>query len=468
MKKDKHPIDDFFRESLEEYKVTPSSAARNRFLDATSGAGSKGSTGQYRWYYFISAAVLVISAVLLYFMTINHSGQLKEITGASVNINSQMAEPSAKPAETTISSPVLNPETHTKIKTTTNNASPKRQAKSKIISTRPESNTPEPKVSVVSDVSKVSTFSSPYKSAITGQETILSVDKNESEVINNAIFPPPVKKESPAENNLQAEPEQTNVKPAFPEEANAETVNKPIEGMSPAKSPDGNPILFTPLLKYDFEWVFDKKNDYKINTLGFEGQLQRGKFYVKAGVGLSITEASDNVSVQYNDYLGSYQKLDSLTFSWDEKHYYLLPAYHMTDKKVWDSAVRLDSYQIKKQYRLIQIPVMFGYTFLQHERFILGVNAGANVSFYLNSKKLSGEYSTGQNRVIEMNPVTADLRRTNWYFISNLQISYKLFEGISLDLGPEVKYLINPSDARKNEKQNILIPGIRASLKIKL
>jgi hypothetical protein len=88
--------------------------------------------------------------------------------------------------------------------------------------------------------------------------------------------------------------------------------------------------------------------------------------------------------------------------------------------------------------------------------------------FYANSKKLTGDYSTGQNRIIEINPLAADLMRTNCYFITNIGFSYKLMRGIYLELEPGLKYLLNPTEERKKGRKNIYMPEIRSSIKIKL
>jgi len=459
MKKDTHPIDDFFRESLQDFEAAPSGKARSRFLDIGQGKGIKGNSGQYRWYYIASAIVLICTTAILYVMTMYHPDSSKTESSENIIQDTQIAGTVRPPSTTNNSSPTLKSENKTIITNITDNAGLKAPIHKENRS-----------VELGNTQTNAQISSSPANGNNPVAEPMITqaLEEKAHESIDNTVLPSEVQEIIPAEKKLPAGSGEPALSASLAKESNIDEVDKPSDGVQPAKNSPADSWSFIPFLKYNFEWVFEKKEEQKINTLGIEGLFQHGKFKVKTGIGLSITDASDNVQVQYNNYLGTYQKLDSLTFSWDERHYYLLPSYYMSDKKVWDSAVSLDYYQVTKRYSLIQIPVMFGYTVLQRERFSMEFNAGANVTFYMNSKKLSGDYSTGQSRVINMNPMAADLMRTNWYFVSDLGFSYRLLEGIFIELEPQIKYLINPSQSQKSNGNNILMPDVRASLKIKL
>ena len=461
MKSNKHPIDDFFRESLQEYKLTPSGKARKRFLDATAGPGLTGNAGQYRWYYIVSGIALIISAVILYFMTINHPDSMHSENIFKTNdIQIAAVSPVSK---TNISSPVSSPDlkNDNKIKTraivsNANNKAPGNSKKPVV-----------QKGQTLTGTSSTS-FALAENPAITDNKTVPDVIKKEPESDTRSATQTQTTETVQAGYDRPAQTDEPLPVTSENNKENPDPVEKP-QGLSPTDliTP---PLTwnFTPFLKYNFEWVFDKKKSQKINTFGIEGELRHGRFSLKTGIGLSITDASDNVQVQYNDYLGSYRKLDSLTFSWDANHYYLLPSYYMSDKNVWDSALSLDYYQVTKRYSLVQVPLIFGYSVLQSNQFTIGINAGLNFAFYANSKKLTGDYSTGQNRIIEINPMAADLMRTNCFFITNIGFSYKLMRGIYLELEPGLKYLLNPTEERKKGRKNIYMPEIRASIKIKL
>src|SRR5512138_2238610 len=66
MKKNSHPIDDFFREALEDHQVTPSPEGRSAFLEkAFRGPAS----GRQRWlWWVIPGSVVVLTAVSLLFL----------------------------------------------------------------------------------------------------------------------------------------------------------------------------------------------------------------------------------------------------------------------------------------------------------------------------------------------------------------------------------------------------------------
>ena len=124
MKKDNHPIDEFFRESLMEYKVTPSVNSRNRFLETAAGSGSKGSTGQFRWYYILSAVVVITTAALVLLIVKNHSSSPKNETAVATIINnSHIAQTETRKSPEKSSTPVPITLAETKTKTIINDAS---------------------------------------------------------------------------------------------------------------------------------------------------------------------------------------------------------------------------------------------------------------------------------------------------------------------------------------------------------
>ena len=98
---------------------------------------------------------------------------------------------------------------------------------------------------------------------------------------------------------------------------------------------------------YSPEWMFNTlEGDKYVNNFGFEGTFRFGRYSVRTGVGLSITKGTNELAIGYNDFLGTYQDLDSIKFAWDDRHYYLLPTYYTSDQDVWDSLVKIEENRV--------------------------------------------------------------------------------------------------------------------------
>lgn len=214
--------------------------------------------------------------------------------------------------------------------------------------------------------------------------------------------------------------------------------------------------------------MFNTLDDGKfVNNFGIEGSLAFGRYSVRTGVGLSIAKGITEVAVGYNDYLGSYEQLDSITFAWDEKHYHLLPTYYLTDADVWDSLMKLDYPKIEKRYIYLQIPLVLGYDFVQKNRFSMGVRVGPILSILLSSKELTAEYDPGKNRIVQINQVTPDRIQTNWQVMGGISASYRLSDHISIELEPEVRYYFNSVYEKGGLTQKPWSVGVRTALNFK-
>ena len=84
--------------------------------------------------------------------------------------------------------------------------------------------------------------------------------------------------------------------------------------------------FFSTAIQYTPEWMFNTIEEGKfVNNFGVEGIFTIGKYSIRTGLGLSITKGTNELAVEYNDFLGSYNKLDSMSFYWDGTvHNYIL------------------------------------------------------------------------------------------------------------------------------------------------
>jgi hypothetical protein len=140
----------------------------------------------------------------------------------------------------------------------------------------------------------------------------------------------------------------------------------------------------------------------------------------------------------------------------------------MSDTKVWDTAVKLDSYQDEMRYNQLRIPVMLGYDFISRGRFVLGVKTGVEMVFYMKSRNLTEyEYSAGQNKLVSINSLTDELARNNFWFMANLSAACNISKRIVFEVEPRLQYLLNPDKTAANQSNQEVLPALRSSVKIK-
>jgi hypothetical protein len=140
----------------------------------------------------------------------------------------------------------------------------------------------------------------------------------------------------------------------------------------------------------------------------------------------------------------------------------------MSNTQVWDSALSRENYRIENRFSHLRIPLILGYSFYGRKWFSLSASTGVEMDFYLDSKQLSRDYDPGQKQVISINPVDDDLLQNKYYYRFNLAADFALSRRITLELEPQFRYLINPAKTASLKPEDLIIPMIRSSLKIKL
>jgi len=195
---------------------------------------------------------------------------------------------------------------------------------------------------------------------------------------------------------------------------------------------------------YTPEWMFNTVEGSKfVNNFGIEGTFHFGRFSVRTGAGLSVAKGTNELSVEYNDFLGAYNKLDSMKFAWSDPSHQYIPTYYMTRQDVWDSLLKLDYPKVIKRYTYIQIPMIMGYDFWQSEKISLGIRVGPVMSLLLTSKQLSEEFDPGTKRIVSINNIAPGQINLNWQIIGGLNASINLTRNLILEIEPCGRYYFN-------------------------
>ncbi|MBE0649007.1 MAG: hypothetical protein IH596_14645 [Bacteroidales bacterium] len=225
---------------------------------------------------------------------------------------------------------------------------------------------------------------------------------------------------------------------------------------------------FATSLYYFPEWMFNTlEGDKFVSNFGIEESFRYGRYVLRTGIGLSIAKGTNELMVEYNDYLGSFDLLDSIRFNWDEKNYHLLPTYYTSNKDVWDSLLKLDNPKVIKRYTYLQIPFILGYDVLQTKRISVGFRAGPVLSLLIHSKQLSVEYDPGKNQIIRINQVTPDRVQTNWQLMGGINVSLPIAKRIGFEIEPNIKYYFNSVYEKSDASKKPWSVGFRACFSIR-
>ncbi len=404
MKKNSHPIDDFFREALSEHTITPSSAAKAAFLKETETSIQKKPRNGKRIIYLSLILLLSISGVLLYFVNNSEDKMIFEVEKTVPTLISPGPAAILQQESTTLAEQKTNP--------TLENEKPK-----KLLSTN--------------EIQRTENV----------QEAALIIVEKESPV--NVMGEGSSKIENQTNDSLQTA---FNENPELPYIKPDSILPEPTiipEKTSKKEFHDREWRLSTGLY-YAPEWMFNTMEGTKpVTNFGIEGTFLFGRYSVRTGVGLSVSKGTNQLAIEYKDYLGSYLRLDSMTFAWDKEHYYLIPTYFLTNQDVFDSLMKLDNAKIIKRYTYLQVPLILGYDFYRTEKFSIGVRLGPVLSVLMSSKTISNPYEPGKKQILSINNITPEQLNLNWQILAGFNATYRFGKRFGIELEPFGKYYFN-------------------------
>ena len=436
MKKHNQPLDDFFRDVLKDHTITPSEPAREAFLKEAATVVNTSKPGK-RWFLvLLSGIILVIIGTGIYYGV--YSSHETLIPGVKKTSSSVAAPiPSAgKTSNNKISSTIDNEANDTK-KILNNSSTHINQSSAHKINQQKNHTSTKSQVKQKTDKPLIAEVFAP---ASTGN-TIPSAPEITPQSVTG-------KTEQPAEIHAPA-----SGKPAIPDTLNKSPLASPESNTGVSSAPQKKktkrekPVKdwhITTGVYYAPEWMFNTlEGDKFVNSFGVDGTFHFGNYSIRTGIGVSITKGTNELSVSYNDYLGNYQKLDSMSFKWNSQHSNLVPTYYLSDKNVYDSLMKLDNAKIVKQYTYLQVPLILGYDFWKNERLSIGLRAGPVLSILLQTKQISGAYDPGLNKIITINQVSPERIETNWQLMGGINACLNISRRFGFELEPEVRYYFN-------------------------
>jgi len=444
MKKYNHPIDDFFRENLKDHHMAPSDAAKQAFLKEALHVHRPVKKGRNGLFLLSVLLILVSTGITFWTITsdkttavtdkpLTHPVLLtkpeNQATGANYKRNSETASLKSNNglqnnSTNTQSAPVKTIQKSRKL------TSP--------IQTEPIQHSEKP-INQVVEQSSVATAAeqqpvpSVYTSGISATgNSLLKKDETINPGITDSInYETP---ETPFSGTVTAITKQDSTTAHFSSETEI------------ARDVAGRNNHWIPSIGFYYapELMFNTLDGSKfVNNFGLEGIFNFERFSVRTGAGLSIASGTNELMVEYNDYLGAYNKLDSMQLTWNDPVKQYIPKYYMSHEDVWDSLLKSDYPKVVKRYTYLQIPMILGYEVWQTETVSIGLRIGPVLSVLLASKNLSGEYDPGSKRIYSINDIAPGQVNLNWQLLGGFAFSVRLSDMLRIEIEPDARYYFN-------------------------
>ena len=463
MKNKDHPIDNLFREKLDDHRMEPSGSARAAFLrDA---AALPPARSKYRGTMILFALVVVLTILGIFSW---HFISNSEPSGVAASVNTDQ-----KPSGTTaaVSAPqVSTPQTSENVAQTENPVQTVSDNSSAIAIAKTTQPTLKNQNSIVQDqktesagnvantpVSAVRIENHDNNPVNDLQETQPPADPitvvNPQSPVTAAIVPQPI----PELPKNEIKVTDTVLSPLIPSSKGSKYNKKTKNDFIPSIG-----VYYTP------EWMFNTLEGSKfINNFGLEGIFSYGPFSIRTGAGLSIGKGTNELKIEYQDYLGTYNKLDSMKFQWNGSAQKYVPTYFLSSKNVYDSLLKLENARVVKRYTYLQIPLNFGYDFYRSGRFSAGFRIGPILSVLLTTKQLSEAYDPGKNKIIQINDISPGQVNLNWQIMAGLNTAIRLNDEWKIELEPSVRYYFNSVYEKPANSAKPWSIGIRAAITTK-
>jgi hypothetical protein len=186
------------------------------------------------------------------------------------------------------------------------------------------------------------------------------------------------------------------------------------------------------------------ENDKYIHNFGIEFKFHpfNPRYEIRTGFGLSVSKGYYEYQVDYNQYLGSYNSLDSVSFTVADNGFNLVPEYHFSNADVYNDYLSTYYTKIYRQHIYLQIPLEMGYDFVKTKKNAIGFRVGPTLSILMNQKPINLQYNAGKDKVVQINRITPDRISANWQLMGGFNFAHYLGHFI-FEIEPRITYYFN-------------------------
>lgn len=205
-----------------------------------------------------------------------------------------------------------------------------------------------------------------------------------------------------------------------------------------------------------------------INSFGAEFQFRpfHPKYVIRAGAGISFSPGQYDYGIDYNEYLGSYLHLDSVTFNLAPDNFHLESTYYQSERSVYDSSLQTQYMTTDKRFAYLYVPVMLGYDLVRKDHFTFGFRAGPAVSVLLNRKASTPEYDPGLNQVVQVNMLSPLRTTVVWEISGGLNFTFISNDNYFIELEPAFSWYLRQLNGESGKKDYPYSVGIRVGVGI--
>lgn len=186
------------------------------------------------------------------------------------------------------------------------------------------------------------------------------------------------------------------------------------------------------------------ENDKYIHNFGIEFKFHpfNPRYEIRTGFGLSVSKGYYEYQVDYNQYLGSYNSLDSVSFTVADNGFNLIPEYHFSNADVYNDYLSTYYTKIYRQHIYLQIPLEMGYDFIKTKKNAIGFRVGPTLSILMNQKPINLQYNAGKDKVVQINRITPDRISANWQLMGGFNFAHYIGHFI-FEIEPRITYYFN-------------------------
>lgn len=221
-------------------------------------------------------------------------------------------------------------------------------------------------------------------------------------------------------------------------------------------------LHFTPEKMYNSP---DDHADKNIFSIDLSLIYQVNKYILQTGLGYTYFENDHNYRVNYQEFLGTYNDLDSIAFTYDPGSNSVIPNYFWTETTVYDTVNQALESGITNHYSTLQIPLLIGYKIFEKKRFSMFVKGGPLISILISKNEPGATYYSPDKRVTSIDYATPSRTNFNWQFQGSIGLGYQINQRFGLAVEPTIKYYFNNIYGRnKNADIKPYLFGVRAGL----
>jgi hypothetical protein len=187
------------------------------------------------------------------------------------------------------------------------------------------------------------------------------------------------------------------------------------------------------------------ENEKLMHGLGAEFQYKMfdNKYVLGTGLGVSVSNGYFEYAINYNEFLGTYKKLDSISFNFNEQNFEMIQIVHTTDSEVFDTVTQTDYAKVYRKFVYLQIPFLMGYDFIRKENYSLGLRFSPILSILLTNEAVDFQYDAGLNQIVQINRITPERVQTNWQLTAGFNFTRYTKSRLFFEIEPRVTYYFN-------------------------